>query len=81
MACSSAAALLDEFFEHPAKHLSVKPHMRNSETAGHRSAVSLTGLGVHVSMIPRIFLKVYRQHTLLTRRRFTVPIVTKEACT
>ncbi len=57
------------------------PYWGDSKTSHHRPSVSLTGLGVHVSMNSCEFSILRRWHRELVYRRFTVLIITKEACT
>ena len=62
------------------RHISSAACSGDSETVNQCPSVALTGLGVHVSMILYEFSNVCRWHLLLVRRRFTVLIITKEAC-
>jgi len=52
-----------------------------SKTANQQPSVSLTELGVHVSMNSRNFSNACHWHLPLVRSRITVPTITKEACT
>ena len=61
------------------KCLSVKSHMGNSETVHRRLSVSLTEMGVHVSMTSFKISNVSRGNQPRDVARFTTLIITKEA--